>query len=1004
MKKIHLLALALCSTHALAGSFIVNETRDLIDANLSDGVCETEFKTCSLRAAIQEANKGKGSSTIELPNNTYELTLSEFGENLAASGDFDIHNDITINGIGNPVIDANQFDRHFDIHGSNKNNRLELNNISLINGKSFEEYGGSIKAASNITLNNVEFNNNTNDNDNIGFGGALYISKNSSAFIKDSTFAFNRANMGGGIFNEGYAFTTGSTFTENESQLGGAIYNKSVFTLNENLLSNNTSRLGAGVFNEKYLNASLNSYDSNTANLGGAIYNEAETELFSFKETVSNNKANNGAGIFNIGKLEILKAFANQNIAESNGGFIINNGSILIDKSTIDGNSADNGGAIYNQGEIIVTNSNILSNTATVTGGVLHNEKGSTQLQQSTLLNNSAGNIEPVYTVDGTFRTYGTLFIETALIDLCNAKDSSITKNISEGYNTFSTDSCNSITDDLIEATNTTVNKNQFETTVTPEITSAGINHVEACLDTDSTNSLRDTSACDVGAYESNSTPSNPGVISFELDTINVSENNASNKENTLLIPVFRTDGSDGQVTVNYQTVGVNTSTGDITDFTMTSGTLKWAHKDADTKYIDIVINDDLKIENDEKLFVVLSGSNLSKNYSSITVNIQDDDRMRGTFDFELAESEITENTKQTLKIIRSEYSQHEVDLNFDITETTNINLSEIKTDVNTVTFSDGQIENTLEVSITDNDIFQPNRSFKIKLSDQDNTVKLGENNIIKIKVNEDELKPTYGQFFIVAPNNTTEGTSNILTIKRTSNKGFIQGEVTFSLATSNDLITLSESEITFTPTDETKDITFTTKDDETYNTESQSVVVTQTISSFNGGEVEATEPSAAEPVTINIIDNEAPPEDSSYSFSANELIFEAEGLTKEVKIIRSGGSAGSDTILFEIVNGTGTAEDIELSNIAFTFEDGESEKTLSIKSVIDNTFESAKEELTINLKGKDGTVTIGESSSLKITLNDGLNDEDNTLSKTSGSTNFFILFGMIALAVFRRK
>ncbi len=1004
MKKLHLLALALCSSSSFATTLEVNDTRDLVDANLSDSVCETEFKTCSLRAAIQTANKLDIESTIELPAGTYSFTLSQFGENESATGDLDIHNNITINGTGNPVIDAQQLDRHFDIHGSDKNTRLELNNLSLINGKSFEEYGGSIKASSNINIFDVNFTNNTNDNENIGFGGAIYISQNSSAKILDSTFSLNKANMGGAIYNEGYTFISGTTLNNNNSQLGGAIYNKSVLTVNDSDIDDNESRLGGAVFNEKYFNSSLNILSNNKANLGGGIYNEIDTETFSFADTFHDNEANNGAAYFNIGKVEVYKTLVSDNIAESNGGFIINSGDAVITSSTIEMNTADNGGAIYNQGTISILNSTLLNNTSTVTGGLLHNEKGTSELKFSTAIDNSTNDTPPVFTAEGNFKVMGSLFLEAATIALCDSINDDTTLNVSEGYNALSSVSCNSIAEDIIEQTNTTIVNTPTGKVAIPELTSSSIDLVDECTNVDATGSVRDTTLCDAGAYETDSTAGNPGIISFELTTIDAPENSASNNNNTIQIPVFRTDGSDGEATVNYQTIGIDTSTLNETDFTMTSGTLKWSHKDAETKYINIAINNDLKVERDEKLAVVLTGSNLSDNYATVIVNIQDDDKMRGTFNFDLTETNVTENEPKKIVVKRSEYTQGEVDLNFEITDTTNINPSDIITDVDTISFNDGQTEASVEVTIKDDDTYQPQKSFKIKLSDSDNTVKLGNENTISITVNEDELTPTYGEFYISAPNNVTEGTSNTINISRISEAGYIQGEVTFTLSTSNELISLDETEVTFIAGEESKDIAFTVTDDELHNNEDLTVEVTQTITSYNGAETFAEAPTASTPAIINIIDNDAAPEDGIYSFSTSELIFETEGLTKEVQIIRTGGSNGSDTVLLEVITDTANEEDIELSQFSFTFNEGETEKTLSIKSVIDNDFEAATENLSIRLRTNDEGTAIGETDTLEITLNDGVSEEENTLSSKSGSAGIFMLLSILSLGLFRRS
>jgi len=66
----------------------VTTTADLLDNDLSDGLCSTSANTCSLRAAIMQANHLTVSLTrIELPAGTYVLVRSPIGANGEESGD-----------------------------------------------------------------------------------------------------------------------------------------------------------------------------------------------------------------------------------------------------------------------------------------------------------------------------------------------------------------------------------------------------------------------------------------------------------------------------------------------------------------------------------------------------------------------------------------------------------------------------------------------------------------------------------------------------------------------------------------------------------------------------------------------------------------------------------------------------------------------------------------------------------------------------------------------------
>ncbi len=62
-------------TIVYAASFTVNDTADAIDADTNDGMCLTGTATCTLRAAIMQANASAGADIIVLPPGTYTLSL-----------------------------------------------------------------------------------------------------------------------------------------------------------------------------------------------------------------------------------------------------------------------------------------------------------------------------------------------------------------------------------------------------------------------------------------------------------------------------------------------------------------------------------------------------------------------------------------------------------------------------------------------------------------------------------------------------------------------------------------------------------------------------------------------------------------------------------------------------------------------------------------------------------------------------------------------------------------
>jgi hypothetical protein len=109
----------------------VNDTADRPDRNIGDGQCRTAANTCTLRAAIQEANALLGQDTINLPPGVYELENPTVNEDSSTTGDHDITDSVNIVGTGagatfidggfpmqGAQIEARGIDRLFEIHPS----------------------------------------------------------------------------------------------------------------------------------------------------------------------------------------------------------------------------------------------------------------------------------------------------------------------------------------------------------------------------------------------------------------------------------------------------------------------------------------------------------------------------------------------------------------------------------------------------------------------------------------------------------------------------------------------------------------------------------------------------------------------------------------------------------------------------------------------------------------------------------------------------------------------
>lgn len=253
----------------------------------------------------------------------------------------------------NALEDNNVSEINFtnDITISDENSpRLEVNKI--INGYNLKLDGnkelgftvGSVGMTSNISvvINNVVFENFSNDDSIDNITDIFHVNENSTLNINNSTFQ-NNNNLEYGIINlsNGKVTLNNVTVTNNSSEgfYGGMLYNEatngSLKVLNSKFEKNTVSGSGGAIYSAFGTNLSVentkftkNEADSN----GGAIYNyQAEVATIKNSNFESNVATKNGGAIYSKG-----------NFDDDDGPC----GMTIID-SSFKNNHADKGGAIF---------------------------------------------------------------------------------------------------------------------------------------------------------------------------------------------------------------------------------------------------------------------------------------------------------------------------------------------------------------------------------------------------------------------------------------------------------------------------------------------------------------------------------------------------------------------------------------------------------------------------------------------------------------------------------
>jgi hypothetical protein len=232
---------------------VVDTSDDLNDVVAGDGICGTgSAGTCSLRAAIQEANALAGADTITLYSGDYRLTQAPAGNLLTISSD------ITINGMGvsagATVINGNGSRLVLSISGSPT---VHLHNLGIVNGSGVgSSHGGGLYiGGGTATLTQVAVGANSAAGSTFQLGGGIYVNDTATLHLIDSAVAGNSAANGGGgveVSPGGTAHISGSAIHGNSTSGlgtgGGGIGVGGMLHLVNSTISGNTASGGSGIY------------------------------------------------------------------------------------------------------------------------------------------------------------------------------------------------------------------------------------------------------------------------------------------------------------------------------------------------------------------------------------------------------------------------------------------------------------------------------------------------------------------------------------------------------------------------------------------------------------------------------------------------------------------------------------------------------------------------------------------------------------------------------------
>lgn len=169
-------------------SILVDSTLDVADSNPGDRSCNDGGGNCTLRAAIEEANACVGFDVVEVPADTYVITL----------GVLSIVDELSLKGSGatTTIVDGNGLSRVFSI--GNNLPAVLLSDLTVRNGYNIAGGGFYIGSDTPTTIRRSIVSDNTGTDS----GGAFFVDSDAILTLEDSTVTRNQsgASPGGSAF------------------------------------------------------------------------------------------------------------------------------------------------------------------------------------------------------------------------------------------------------------------------------------------------------------------------------------------------------------------------------------------------------------------------------------------------------------------------------------------------------------------------------------------------------------------------------------------------------------------------------------------------------------------------------------------------------------------------------------------------------------------------------------------------------------------------------------
>ncbi|RLJ21373.1 hypothetical protein DJ030_04440 [bacterium endosymbiont of Escarpia laminata] len=476
-----------------------------------------------------------------------------------------------------------------------------------------------------------------------------------------------------------------------------------------------------------------------------------------------------------------------------------------------------------------------------------------------------------------------------------------------------------------------------------------------------------------------NEPPPSPGTLELSTATESVAENAAGG----LTLTVSRTGGSDGTVTVNYATAdGTAAAPG---DYTAASGTLTFLDGEL-SQTIPLTLTNDTTWEPDEDFTVTLSNvvdATLGAQ-TSTTVTITDDQvRSPGTLALSTATESVVENAAGgiTLTVSRTGGSDGPVSVDYATADGSALQPGDYTQATGTLTFLDGELSQTIPLTLTNDTTWEPSEDFTVTLSNPV-AASLGTQTSTTVTITDDDPRSAGTLALSTATETVAENAAGgiTLTVSRT---GGTDGPVSVDYATANGTAaspgdyTAVSGTLTFLDGETSQTIPLTLTNDTTWEpSEDFTVTLSNPVAASLGTQTST---------TVTITDDDPRSAGTLALSTATETVAEnaAGGITLTVS--RTGGTDGPVSVDYATANGTAASPgDYTAVSGTLTFLDGETSQTIPLTLTNDTTWEPS-EDFTVTLSNPVAA-SLGTQTSTTVTITDDDTRNAGTLALSSAT------------------